>query len=242
MLQGGSSRFTFNSSGTEVGGPVWSPDGSTIASSGAGPEIDLYLKAADGSRKEELLLASPNRKWVEDWSLDGRYIVYYQSNPNFDLWILPMSGNRKPHPYLETPFDENHAAISPDGSLLAYTSNETGRCEVYVRTFPDPNQGKWQIFNSGGDQTRWRRDGKELFYMTPDKKLIAVQIQPGKTFQPGTQTTLFRAPVAINGQDRDRNQYLASGDGQRFLIVSTEISDQPALINVVLNWRSLLKR
>ena len=99
------------------------------------------------------------------------------------------------------------AAISPDGRWLAYTSDETGRPEVYVRTFPDPNQGKWQISTSGGDQARWRRDGKELYFMASDKRLVVVPIEPGENFKPGSQTVLFRAPVGYNDQNRDRNQY-----------------------------------
>jgi hypothetical protein len=98
-------------------------------------------------------------------------------------------------------------------------SHLAGRPEVYVRTFPDPNQGKWQVSTSGGEQTRWRRDGKELFFMASDKKLTVLQIESGKNFVPGSQTVLFRAPVGYNHQNRDRNQYAPSADGQRFLIV-----------------------
>ena len=103
FIASGSSRFTFNSSSTwEVGTPVWSPDGRSIVySSGQGPQIDLFLKSSDGSKKEELLFGNSTRKWVDDWSSDGRYIVYFQADPtdgNYDLWILPMIGDRKPAP------------------------------------------------------------------------------------------------------------------------------------------------
>jgi eukaryotic-like serine/threonine-protein kinase len=244
---GGSSRFTFNSSSSlETGTPVWSPDGRNVVYSlGQGPQIDLFLKPSDGSKKEELFFGNQSRKWVDDWSRDGRYIVYFEvmhPSGNYDLWIFPLFGDRKPWPYFQSPFDENHGAISPDGRWMAYTSNETGNSEVYVRTFPDANQGKWQISTSGGDQAQWRRDGKELFYMATNKRLIAVPILSGKNFESGPQTVLFHAPVGYNDQNRDRNQFLASADGQRFLIVSTETAEQPPLINVVLNWPSLLKK
>ena len=178
-------------------------------SSGQGPQIDLFLKSSDGSKKEELLFGNSARKWVDDWSSDGRYIIYYQADPtngNYDLWILPMIGDRKPRPYLQTTFGENHGAISPDGRWLAYTSNETGRPEVYVRTFPDPNQGKWQVSTSGGDQARWRRDGKELFFMASDKNSQLFRLSLVKTsclahkpfFFARLLDTTIKAATAIN--------------------------------------------
>lgn len=245
--EGRSSRFTFNTTSSwEVGAPVWSPDGKTIAySSGNSSQIDLLLKAADGSKKEEVLVHNTNRKWVDDWSADGRYISYYEvtspsdvtsTNANYDIWFLPLFGERKPIAYLQTRFNENHGAISPDDRWLAYTSDESGRPEVYVRTFPDPNQGKWQISTAGGDQAHWRSDGRELFYMTPQRNLMTVEIKPGLNFEAGAQKLLFQAPVAFNNPDRDRSQYCVSSDGQRFLVNSVETETQPQLISVILNW------
>src|SRR5262249_44768368 len=140
---------------------------------------DLYMKPVGGG-SEEPLLASDNDKSPDDWSPDGRVIVYeaIAGRTKLDLWWLPLDGDRKPVPYLQTESNECHARLSPDGKWLAYVSDETGRAEVYVQRFPTPGN-RVLISANGGDQPAWRRDGKELYYLAPDRKLMAVAVKPG---------------------------------------------------------------
>jgi Tol biopolymer transport system component len=164
-----------------------------------------------------------------------------------DLWVLPVSGDRKPAALLHTPFLESHGQISPDGKWLAYNSNETGRIEIYVQPFPS-GAGKWQVSTNGGQFPRWRRDGRELFYMAQASggKMIAVDVRSsGSTFEAGTPRELFDSPY-INfphsGASIGAGPYhtfAVSADGQRFLIPHPPSSDTANLtmpIAVVENW------
>src|SRR5262249_10268948 len=139
-------------------------------------------------------LASEDAKSVDDWSPDGTLLLYEDVSPRTatDLWVLPLAGERKPAVYLQTPFDETHARFSPDGRFVAYTSNESGRDEVYVQTFP-AGGGKWQISTEGGDQAQWRADGRELLFLGLDRKLRAVAVRTERGFEPGAQQVLFEA-------------------------------------------------
>jgi eukaryotic-like serine/threonine-protein kinase len=232
------SKLTFHSA--QDSHPVWSPDGSRIAfaSSRDGP-LNLYMKTASGAGDEELLLKTDLPKHPSDWSRDGRYLVYSTRDPKTkgDLWVLPLSEDRKPQPYLQAEFNETHGQISPDGRYLAYSSNETGPYEVYVRPFPNAAVGKWQVSIGGGGQPRWRRDGKELFYIAPDKYLVAVDVKTGETFERGTSRPLFDTRVGGNYAVVGRVAFLyaPSADGQRFLAASFPEAD-PSPITVVLNW------
>ena len=141
------------------------------------------------------MLKSNEAKKTDDWSPDGKYILYEKVDPKskFDLWVLPTSGDNKPVPYLQTESNEAHARFSPNGKWVAYASDESGRTELYVQSFP-AGRGKWQISTSGGDQPSWRRDGKELFYVAPDGKLRAVEIEEAdSTFQPAGIDDSFRS-------------------------------------------------
>jgi len=164
-----------------------------------------------------------------------------------DLWVLPLSGDRKPSPLLHTPFSETHGQISPDGKWLAYSSNETGRGEIYVQPFPS-GAGKWQVSTSGGQFPRWRRDGRELFYMTQASggKMMAVDVtSSGSTFEAGSPKELFDSPyinLAHSGTGPGAGPYhtfAVSADGQRFLIPhppSTDAATVTMPIAVVENW------
>ena len=165
---GAGTRFTFGSA--EDVDPVWSPDGSRIifSSGPKGSSGDLYQKPANGAKDEELLLKSDDDKHPNSWSSDGRFLLYTVLNPTrgSDIWVLPLEGNQKPVPFLRTEFDETSAHFSPDGHWVAYQSNESGRAEVYVRSFSMNSTGtavetggKWQISNGGGLQPRWRDTG-----------------------------------------------------------------------------------
>jgi Tol biopolymer transport system component len=132
-------------------------------------------------------------KLPQDWSADSRFIVYGVIDPktSWDLWVLPLDDISKAAPFLQTDYDERQAQFSPNGRWLAYVSNESGRNEVYVRPFPVA-PGKWQLTTGGGEQPRWRRDGKELFYLSADHKLMSVEMSSeGSMFEHHPPNALF---------------------------------------------------
>ncbi len=239
LLSGIPSRFTTDPAVDT--NPLWSPDGSRIVFASSREGVwNLYQKIASGVGNEEVLLKSGERKVPDDWSSDGQFIVYQTHNPKtkWDLWVLPMPGDRQPFPFLQTEFNEQQAQFSPDGKWIAYTSDESGAPEVYVQTFP-ASGGKWRVSTGGGNQPQWRRDGKELFYIAADRKLMAVDVKLGATFEAGVPKTLFSTRVLTLTEFR--NHYAVTADGQRFLINSMieEISATP--ISVVVNWTADLK-
>ncbi len=131
--------------------------------------------------------------------------------------------------------------LSPDGRWVAYASDESGRAEVYVQTFP-ASGGKWQISTGGGDAPQWRRDGRELFYLSPDKTLMAVAIAAGDTLEPGSPVALFPTRVPTGSLTSDRNHLVVAADGQRFLVNNLIDEGNPSPITFVLNWAANLKR
>ena len=177
VLRGGATRFTFDPAVDN--NSVWSPDGTRIAfSSSRNGFFDLFLKSSSGAGAEELVLASPFTKQPNDWSPDSRFLLYQHGDPKtgWDLAAMPMMGDRKPTVVASTPFEERGGQFSPDGRWVAYQSNESGRSEIYVQSFPGPG-GKWQVSTAGGTDARWRPDGKELFFLAPDAKLMAVSVR-----------------------------------------------------------------
>jgi dipeptidyl aminopeptidase/acylaminoacyl peptidase len=201
---------------------------------------DLYQKSSSGAGNDELVFQSSDRKYPQDLSRDGRFVVYSTFGTgqaaNADLWVLPLSGERKPFVFLKTEFHETQAQFSPDGRWMAYVSNESGRDEVYISGFPMVGS-KVQVSTSGGRQPRWRRDGKELFYLSPDRKFTAVPINTEPTLGVGTPRVLFGVPFTPGGTGvpASRHQYDVAADGERFLLtVPPENSAVP--ITVVLNW------
>jgi Tol biopolymer transport system component len=200
LLHTTTTRFTFDPASN--GSPVWSPDGKQIAfASIREGTARLYMKPASGTVNEEQISPPSSQTQSQilyDWSKDGRYLLYGESRgaTGFDLWVLPMtgaSGVRKPIPFLQTKFNETQGQFSPDGRWIAYTSDETGRNEVYVRSFPT-GSGKFQISNNGGTQPRWRGDGKEIYYLASDSKLMAATVKStAETFEKETLKVLFEA-------------------------------------------------
>ena len=234
------SRLTFQP-GDEIS-PVWSPDGSRIvfASDRDGP-ANLYQKAASGAETEQPLLKTLASKFPTDWSRGAHSVVFAMWDPktHWDLWTLPMMGDNKPAPYFRAEFDSFQAQFSPDGRWIAYASNESNRYEVYVQPFP-LSSGRWQISTHGGTQPQWRRDGTELYYLAPDRKLMAVGVKSGATLEPGPPKPLFQTQVT--GLVDVRNHYVPGAGGQRFLVNSIVGEGASTPIAVALNWLAGLKQ
>jgi len=234
LSRGVNSRFTLGA-GNNVR-PVWSPDGSTVvfASDRAGV-FDLYEKVVRGAGEEKLLLHTDDPKNAGSWTSDGKYIAYVTRNPKtqIDVWALPTFGDRKPIAIAVSPFSETTPMFSPDARHIAYVSNESGRDEIYVQTFPEPG-GKWQVSNGGGSDPSWRGDGSELYYRSPDQKLMAVETRAaGNDFQAGVPQPLFAIRIRPGNP---RNKYAPSPDGQRFMIAAPLGRDAMSPTTIVLNW------
>jgi len=200
---------------------------------------DLCQKPSSGAASEEPLLESPHDKAPNSWSPDGRFLLYTNLDlKGADPWVLPLDGERKPFVFRGTRFDERVGQFSPDGRWVAYQSNESSRNEVYVRPFPGPG-GQWQVSASGGIQARWRRDGKELYYIAPDGKLMAVPMMVnGATLEPGVPVVLFQTRIWGGGTNAfSRQQYDVASDG-RFLINVTTEDATSAPITLLLNWKA----
>ena len=238
LARGAMSRFTYHPA--DDVNPVWSKDGRRIYfTSDRKGARDIFQKKVDATEEEELIFASPQFKFIEDLSPDGRLLIYNSpsgNNNSDDLWLLPLDGERNPRPYLNTQFFENQAAISPDGRWVAYRSDESGRAEIYVATFPQLS-GKWQVSVGGGEEPQWRRDGKELFF-TNYRKLMAAEVKTGSAkFESGAPKLLFETQLII---ETGRNRFVVTGDGQRFLVIAP--LTPPLLINVTLNWTAEIKK
>ncbi len=237
--RGTKTRFTFDASNDNS--PLWSPDGSRIAfSSDRNGGIDnLYQKPSSGAGTESTLLTSPFDKNLTSWSSDGRFLAYQEANPttSTDIWILPLFGDRKPIPFAHTAFIEGHARFSPDGHWLAYACDESGQLEVYVQDFPGPG-GKWQISTSGGYQPTWRADGRELYYLGIDGRLMAVTITTDLGFAASAPIALFNTRISVS---QAISIYAPSGDGQRFLII-TQADNPTEPLSVIQNWNTEIKR
>jgi Tol biopolymer transport system component len=223
-------------------GPVWSPDGTRIAfASNRKGTHDIYQKPASGGGREELVFSDPNEKGVSDWSPDGRFVLFdrRELKKRSDVWALPLNGNGKPVPVSNSDFEELRAQFSPDGNWVAYQSDESGRHEIYLQPFPGPGR-KSPVSTAGGSQVRWRRDGKELFYVALDGRLMAVPVALASNGQApviGTPAALFTPPLGGLVQIADfRPQYMVSPDGQRFLI-ATFAEGPLSPITVILNWK-----
>jgi len=238
LQRGITSRFTFQPPNNNV--PVWSPDGRTVAfASERNGGLDVYQRPSNAGGPDEPLLKlnAPPIMFPSDWSSDGRFLTYYRTDPKtgLDIWVLPLDGDRKPFPVLHAEFNESQPQFSPDGRWVAYVSDETGTPQIYVQSFPMLT-GKWQISTDGGTQPRWRRDGKELFYLALDRKLTAVTVMPGATFEADTPRALFETTLPVSAF---RQTYSVSADGQRFLLnAPLETTASPMM--VVLNWPALL--
>jgi serine/threonine protein kinase len=237
LVRGGATRFTFDEAND--GWPLWSPDGTQIAfRSNRKGAYDLYLKPSSGASHEEPLQESTKQKGPLQWSSDGRFLLFWETDPKtgFDLWTMPMTGDRKPLPWVNAPFTESGGQFSPDGRWVAYQSDETGRAEIYVQPFPAAG-AKWQVSTNGGTMPRWRPDGKELFFIAPDSKLMAATVTiSGTTFQAASPVALFQTRIAGGFGNILKHNYAVSGDGRFLINVPTEASS-PSPVTLILNWK-----
>ncbi len=221
--------------------PIWSPDGSRIVfESNRKGSDDLYQKVSSGTGNDEEFLVQEGRLTVPtDWSSDGRFVVYNmidaRTKTGWDLGVYSVA-EKKTSLFLATPANEANGRLSPDGRWLAYTSDESGRYEVYVQPFPAQGE-KWQISTAGGGQPVWNRNQKELFYMSADSKLMAVDVKADSGFEASTPSVLFDVKL----KSGTGWKYDISPDGQRFLVntVIGEVKANP--ITLVLNWAAEIK-
>ena len=223
---------------------VWSPDSTRVAyCTDRSGVYDVYQILASGAgRPEPLLQSDAIYKLPTAWSPDGKYVIFTQLGEGgvYDLWLLPLHGDRTPVPYLRTPFNEDFAAFSPDGRWLAYDSDETGKPEIYVRSFPDQGE-KYRVSTSGGMIVQWSRDGKELLFFSLSQyyygsgPIYAVDVETTPTFRAGTPRVLFIPRPDLSG-------LVAAADLSRFLATVPAEGAPPASITITLNWPAALER
>lgn len=226
--------------------PVWSADGkAVIFGSIRGDEVDLCLRLANGTGDERVLLKSTaGDKYATNSSRDGRFLLYTVENPETksDIWALPLQGDHKPIPFLRTEFNESSGQFAPVGHWIAYTSDESGSDEIYVREFSSGSDdgsfdagSKWLISKGGGNYPRWRGDGKVLFYIASQGMLMSVDISSKPTFRAGAPKPLFQLPPGSIGGD-------VTADGRRFLIGVPVAQSVSVPFTVVVNWQTTLRK
>jgi Tol biopolymer transport system component/predicted Ser/Thr protein kinase len=248
LARGSTSRVT---SGPMINAsPVWSPDGAKlIFRTNRKGLIEFYQKSAFGGGNEEPVLpleaqlpaGTQSINLVPtDWSSDGRNIVYSVSEAasGYALWLFPLAANAKPLRLLGLSSNNLHANFSPNGRLVAYSSNDTGRFQVYVQTIPLSDR-KWPVSTNGGYEPRWRGDGGEIYYLSEDRKLMAVPVNAGPSF--GVPKALFQTRVP-EGVEAFRTHYVPTRDGRRFLVNTQTGDPAPNPITVVLNWTAGVKK
>ncbi len=233
------SRFTFDPGNEE--NPLFSPDGIWLVfSSTRKGHDDLYRKSVTGSSDEELLLESKSDKTAGAWSSDGRFLAYADTGKSTraDISILPLEGDRKPQLFLQTPFLEYPAAFSPDGRWLVYGSDESGKFQLYVTSFPRPGR-KWQVSKEEGAYAYWSKDGKEIVYHGFSGQVWAVEVAAREeSIEIGTPKPLFKLPGPPRAAGHD---FSSTADHQRFLVLDRG-QKANALLNLVVNWTAAAKR
>jgi len=236
-------RLTFGPGDSRTA--IWSPDGQKVLFNRRLPQaggtsniaIDFFLKGADGSGPETPVLVDGVSKDPLAWSSDGKYVLYRASGQKTgnDLYTLPMSGEEKPAPVAMTPFDEQDGRIAPDGRWFAFSSDESGQMEIYAAQFPS-GVGRLRISSSGGTHPRWRRDGRELFYLSSEGRMMAVDVS---VVDAALRVSEARMLFAAHTPTKPGFLYDVTPDGQRFLVI-TDVAPQPPL-TVITNWRATTK-
>ena len=247
VARGVPTRLTFGPGNHTA--PYWSPDGKRVLFRfQLGGAQNLFVKAVDGLSEAQALFESPIGKTPSGWSPDGRFVLYVVRGD--DLMAFDIESKRS-FPVAQTSANEGWGEFSPDGRFVAYQSNESGRFEVYVRTFPGA-EGKWLASVAGGTQPRWRRDGQELFYMAADGRLMAVLLTAGRTghtLKVGNAVPLFRPNLVTAASAGlltiaagQKPQYAVAPDGRFLMIVPVAGPELPTVISLVINWPATLQR
>jgi hypothetical protein len=226
------SRFTFQPRADRY--PVWSPDGTRIAfRTTKSNTFVILIKDLTGPGEERLVFESPGENAPTSWSRDGRLLLLQVRDPNTrnDLWVLPLSTGAKPEPFLQSPYNEESGRFSPDGKWIAYASNESGRYEINVTAFPGPGR-RWQVSAAGGTQPRWSPDGKEVFFLSAARHLMAAPVQArdgGLEIGPAKPVLeiTYQVPGAL---------YDVSPDGRRLLVITSPQPDDISPLTLRLNW------
>jgi len=203
-----------------------------------GTRSRVMIVPSTGTREPRVVVDTPSHKQVTDWSRDGRLLVFEEENSTtlFDIGVAPVDGSAPAKLVIKSRFSERQASLSPDGRFLAYASTESGPSEVYVVDFPNITQ-KWPVSAGGGLKPRWRRDGGELFFVTPSGALMSATVKPGRGFATSTPQRLFDVDlIQSDGWD-----YAVSDDGQRFLALRYAGKSE-ASISVIANWPGVLRR
>ncbi len=242
-----SSRLTFQRGLNYY--PVWTPDGkSIIYTSDSAGRPSLFRRAVAGTGKSERLLKNPEgNEYGYDISEDGKFLLFAQirETDGGDIWVLPLDRNAEPFPFLKTPAGELHPQFSPSpqsGRWIAYTSDESGIEQIYVRRFTGGTaaEAKWQISSNGGRFPRWRGNGSDIVYLAPDGKLMSATIRyTGDAVEAGVPRVLFDA--ALPSVPFSRYPYDLSPDGQRLLVLNAAPGHLPGSLTVILNWTEILK-
>jgi Tol biopolymer transport system component len=236
------SRLTFEESSDWSA--VWSPDGRQVAFASADRNgTRLFVKPASGLGSPSLVEGDKGTAIPITWLADGQRVIFARpkpGGPGYDTWLQPVSGG-PPAMLLETPFDKLTVRVSPDSRYIAYASNESGQYQIFVQSFPDPAGGRWQITSEGGIEPKWRRDGRELYYLGFDGKLMAVPVTGGAGFTTARPAALFQTPLAVNrAQPSRERRYDVAPDGRFLMVVPTSTPAQTPF-TVVVNWPAGLK-
>jgi eukaryotic-like serine/threonine-protein kinase len=242
LRRGVKTRLTFGGGDVDAA-PVWSPDGTRIAFSAlsGGTRSTVFEKKSNGEGQNDPLYVATDNNIATDWSPDGRFLLFdFSYSALTQLYVLPLTGDRKPYAFSESQFIQRSGHFSPDGRWVAYTSRESGRDEVHVAPFPGPG-GKWQVSSTGGRMPRWRRDGRELFFISEDDTLMAAAVEAKQDkFEVKSVHPLFHINVAPESSER-AGSYDVTADGTRF-VVNANGDENPTPITLVLNWPADLKR
>jgi eukaryotic-like serine/threonine-protein kinase len=239
LHRGSTKRLTFDAA--LDADPVWSPDGKRILfASSRGGLFQVYVKSADGGEDEKRLPLNGSDNYPSSWSHDGKYILYERTTESTGVWVAEEP-ELKTRPLLKGSAATKNGQFSPDGKWVAYASNESGKWEVYVTSFPEL-RGKWQVSNNGGTQPRWRGDGKELFYLGSDGRMTAVPVVAGEHFDSGAPLPLFQASARERVAGSELVTYDVARDGQRFLINTQMEKEETQPMMVILNWSAELEK
>ena len=228
------SLFRLSSQAAVSATPLWSADGRRIIYS-AVPSGEVYVRDPGGAEDERILFRAPSFTPLDDWSRDGRFLFYDVIDWrtfHTDVWVRDMQSG-KSRPVLQAKFNQTGARLSPNGAWLAYESDESGTSEIFLRSFPESRERR-QVSTGGGNQARWRGDGRELFFISPDRKVMAMDVRTEPRFETGGPHVLFQ--TRILPLIEARNHYDAASDGQRFVVNSRRLEDAVLPITVMVGW------